>query len=284
MGVADVEAGRRGRGAGRAARPGGRAVVDVPAHGGECTARRRRRSSTPLRHRGRPARGPSIADRCPPIAHPAIVRYTRCRYIASIYRTDQTGRSTVLDLAILGLLKEQPLHGYELKKRLGETLGLPVGHLLRLALPGAAPARARRRHRDVDAPARAGRADPATGSLDGDLAAARPAPPGHRPSRRTRKAYRITERASAASWSCSSPTTPPPTTSAAFALKLAFCRHLSPTARLVLLERAARRLAPTGLAEARARSATAASDRYTRSLARASHRVHPATTSNGSTS
>ena len=29
----------------------------------------------------------------------------------------------VLELAILGLLKEQELHGYELKKRLAETLG-----------------------------------------------------------------------------------------------------------------------------------------------------------------
>jgi hypothetical protein len=29
----------------------------------------------------------------------------------------------VLELAILGPLKEQPLHGYELKKRLGDTLG-----------------------------------------------------------------------------------------------------------------------------------------------------------------
>ena len=29
----------------------------------------------------------------------------------------------MLELAILGLLKEQPLHGYELKKRVGETLG-----------------------------------------------------------------------------------------------------------------------------------------------------------------
>ena len=29
----------------------------------------------------------------------------------------------MLELAILGLLKNQPLHGYELKKRLGETLG-----------------------------------------------------------------------------------------------------------------------------------------------------------------
>jgi DNA-binding PadR family transcriptional regulator len=33
----------------------------------------------------------------------------------------------MLELAILGLLKEQPLHGYELKKRLGETLGFRWG-------------------------------------------------------------------------------------------------------------------------------------------------------------
>jgi DNA-binding PadR family transcriptional regulator len=33
----------------------------------------------------------------------------------------------VLELAILGLLKEQPLHGYELKKRLGDTLGFLWG-------------------------------------------------------------------------------------------------------------------------------------------------------------
>jgi len=33
----------------------------------------------------------------------------------------------VLELAILGLLKDQPLHGYELKKRLGETLGFLWG-------------------------------------------------------------------------------------------------------------------------------------------------------------
>ena len=33
----------------------------------------------------------------------------------------------MLELAVLGLLKEQPLHGYELKKRLGETLGFLWG-------------------------------------------------------------------------------------------------------------------------------------------------------------
>ena len=33
----------------------------------------------------------------------------------------------MLELAVLGLLKEQPLHGYELKKRLSETLGFLWG-------------------------------------------------------------------------------------------------------------------------------------------------------------
>ena len=33
----------------------------------------------------------------------------------------------MLEIAVLGLLKEQPLHGYELKKRLGETLGFLWG-------------------------------------------------------------------------------------------------------------------------------------------------------------
>ncbi|MBV9661123.1 MAG: helix-turn-helix transcriptional regulator [Acidimicrobiales bacterium] len=33
----------------------------------------------------------------------------------------------MLELAILGLLKEQELHGYELKKRLAEELGFASG-------------------------------------------------------------------------------------------------------------------------------------------------------------
>ena len=68
----------------------------------------------------------------------------------------------MLELAILGLLKEQPLHGYELKKRLGDTLGflwgVSYGSLypalrrleragaIEIVAPGsAAPARSRRR-------------------------------------------------------------------------------------------------------------------------------------------
>src|SRR5881394_198578 len=45
-----------------------------------------------------------------------------------MYRTDTTGRTgrrrpTMLELAILGLLKERAMHGYQLKKRLADTLG-----------------------------------------------------------------------------------------------------------------------------------------------------------------
>ena len=48
-----------------------------------------------------------------------------CRYIGPIYRTivQMWKGRLLLELAVLGLLKEQQLHGYELKKRLTEALG-----------------------------------------------------------------------------------------------------------------------------------------------------------------
>src|SRR6266542_1902751 len=47
---------------------------------------------------------------------------------SSIYRYDISNRHTsevanVLELAVLGLLKEKPMYGYEVKKRLDERLG-----------------------------------------------------------------------------------------------------------------------------------------------------------------
>ena len=64
------------------------------------------------------------------VAHAAAgVRYysldISIRYIEARtnIRSTTHGRAPVLELAILGLLQEQPLHGYELKKRLSETLG-----------------------------------------------------------------------------------------------------------------------------------------------------------------
>ena len=75
----------------------------------------------------------------------------------------------MLDLAVLGLLKDQPLHGYELKKRLGETLG----HVWGVSYGSLYPALARLERMgaievvDPPAPPPAGGIPiPATGSID----------------------------------------------------------------------------------------------------------------------
>src|SRR4029079_13735054 len=52
------------------------------------------------------------------------VTYGRNRYIEPIHREERVRRrSGLLDLAVLGLLHESPLHGYELRKRLNALLG-----------------------------------------------------------------------------------------------------------------------------------------------------------------
>src|SRR2546428_12804189 len=110
--------------------------------------------------------------------------------VASIYRVDISiysaqHRMRMLELAILGLLKELPLHGYELKKRLNDSLGQFWGvsygslypALARLEKLGAIEA--------VDPPPAAAAVFPATGSLPGGAAPPPPAPPRppppHRP-------------------------------------------------------------------------------------------------------
>jgi len=172
-----------------------------------------------------------------------------------------------LELAILGLLQEQPRHGYELKKRLSETLGsfwgISFGSLYpalrRLERSGAIEV--------VDAgtptnPATAP-AIPATGSLKGEAAAARlrlvPAPTG----RRTRKAYRITPYGQEQFLALLT-ADDGGDDERLFSLKLAFCRFLDPAARLVFLERRRAELADR-LVRAR-RTRGPAVDRYTRSL------------------
>ena len=99
----------------------------------------------------------------------------------------------MLELAILGLLQEQPRHGYELKKVLRETLGSFWG----VSFGSLYPALRRLERSGAievvdDAPVATEPSMPATGSLKGEAAAARlrlvtPAKSG-----RTRKAYRIT--------------------------------------------------------------------------------------------
>jgi DNA-binding PadR family transcriptional regulator len=172
----------------------------------------------------------------------------------------------MLELAILGLLKESPLHGYELKKRLNETLG----HVWGVSYGSLYPALARLERTGaievVDPPAAApvsGIPIPATGSIAGEAAAARLRRPTLRRSGRTRKAYRLAAAGQALfSELLRAEPTPGADETRAFALKLAFCRHLEPPARLEILQR--RR---TQLAEKLARGREArASDRYTRAL------------------
>jgi DNA-binding PadR family transcriptional regulator len=170
----------------------------------------------------------------------------------------------MLDLAILGLLEEQELHGYEIRKRLREGLGLLANvsfgslypALNRLEAAGAVEATEER----PEAPAPLA---PPTGSLSGELAvfkarrraAARP--------RRSRRVYRITPegRRLFAELLAGGGTDD----ARSFGLRLAFARHLAPTARLGLLERRRATLVQR-LGQARAATADPDLDPYARSV------------------
>lgn len=174
----------------------------------------------------------------------------------------------MLELAILGLLKDQPLHGYELKKRLGETLGFLWGvsygslypALRRLERSGAIAI--------VEPGASAPGSDapmPATGSISGETAAARRRRLT-KPSRRKRKQYRVTEYGETLfAQLLAADDVSNTDEEKAFTLRFAFCRHLPRQARMELLQR---RRADLVERLSRARRATAGrDDRYTRSLA-----------------
>ena len=135
----------------------------------------------------------------------------------------------MLELAVLGLLSEQPLHGYELKKRLSETLGplwgISFGSLYpalrRLERSGAIEA--------AEAPDEAPIGFVPTGSLKGDLAAAR-VRRRPRTGLRTRKAYRVTPAGEQLFVELLTDETADDERT--FALKLSFCRRLSAANRL----------------------------------------------------
>ncbi len=145
----------------------------------------------------------------------------------------------MLDLAILGLLSEGDLHGYEIRRRLREHLGLLANvsfgsiypALTRLERSGAVMA--------TEAGPRAAAAPtpaPPTGSLSGELAVFRARRHSPVRGRRGRKVYRITDEGRrlfaellAGSGAADD--------ARSFSLRLAFARHLAPQARLTLLER-----------------------------------------------
>jgi DNA-binding PadR family transcriptional regulator len=144
----------------------------------------------------------------------------------------------MIDLAILGLLTEQELHGYELKKRLGDLLvsrasvsfGSLYPALARLERQGCVKAVEER----TSVPT-----TPMTGSLAGELAAfkARVRESGLVPTTRGRgkKVYGITDVGRQRLVELL--TDPDVGDDRAFTLRVAFARHLDSDARLEVFER-----------------------------------------------
>jgi DNA-binding PadR family transcriptional regulator len=150
----------------------------------------------------------------------------------------------MLELAILGLLKERPMHGYDLRKRLRENFGL----LANLSFGSLYPALARLQAAGAvavafEAGAQLSAPIPLTGSLAGERAAYRAS--RTRPSgagaagrgTRARKVYEITEAGEAMFDRLLEGQDQRTDDARSFSLRLAFARHLSPPSRLRLLER-----------------------------------------------
>jgi DNA-binding PadR family transcriptional regulator len=147
----------------------------------------------------------------------------------------------MLDMAILGLLEERDLHGYEIRRQLREHLGLLANvsfgsiypALTRLEKSGAVVATegGGAAHGAPTAPPA-----PPTGSLSGELAVLRARRHSPARARRGKKVYRITDagRQLFAELLAGGGTADD---ARSFGLRLAFARHLAPQSRLALLER-----------------------------------------------
>jgi DNA-binding PadR family transcriptional regulator len=142
----------------------------------------------------------------------------------------------MLELAVLGLLKEQELHGYELKKRLADTLGFASGVSFGSLYPALARLEAAGAVKAVEAKGPATVPAPATGSLSGELAAFRARKASTRGSR-NKKVYGITERGEALFEELLATESQSSDDDRTFNLRLAFARHLPPDARIGMLER-----------------------------------------------
>jgi DNA-binding PadR family transcriptional regulator len=152
-------------------------------------------------------------------------------------------RSKVLELAVLGLLKERSMHGYQLKKSLSETLG-PFWQVSYGALyPALKRLKAQGAVEEVFPKTRVGR---------------------------RRNVYRLTDRGEAlfAGLLESAPEREPTADDNGFRVRLAFFRYLKPETRIGVLERRKAALLAR-LAELRRRlTERRVSDTYTISLMR----------------
>ena len=173
----------------------------------------------------------------------------------------------MLDLAILGLLFEQEMHGYEIRRRLRDELGL----FANISFGSLYPALSRLERSGAVTVTESGgvvsASIPATGSLSGERAGPRARRSGATlGTKRSRKVYRITDQGRALFEQLLEGEEPAGADDArSFGLRLAFARHLAPSARLALLERRRSQLTRR-LATDRVRASGERLDVYTRSL------------------
>src|SRR5277367_3019471 len=163
----------------------------------------------------------------------------------------------MLDMAILGLLEERDLHGYEIRRQLRDHLGILANvsfgsiypALTRLEKAGAVVATEASVTRSSATDTATPQAPP-TGSLSGELAVLRARRHAATHSRRGKKVYRITDKGRQlfVELLADGGTLDD---ARSFGLRLAFARHLAPQARLSLLERRRAQLVQR-LAEAQA--------------------------------
>ena len=144
----------------------------------------------------------------------------------------------MIDLGILGLLREQDLHGYELRRRISDLAGLKPAVSYGALYPALGRLERASALKAVEASTEPDTALPATGSLAGEAAAflARRRVQRHSAGRagRARKVYGITEHGKRLLVELIDD---PATDDRAFPLKVAFCRYLTPRRRLELFER-----------------------------------------------
>ncbi len=162
----------------------------------------------------------------------------------------------MLEIAVLGLLKEQDMHGYELKKRLSDVFGLASA----VSFGSLYPALAR-----LEAAGAVCVVKPEGGEAAHDS----PPGPGRRASRR-RKVYSITTQGAEMFEELLAGSQSAGEDDRSFNLRLAFARHLPPEGRLGLLEQR-RAVLGERLAQLAARARARRDDRYMRILAERQH-------------
>jgi DNA-binding PadR family transcriptional regulator len=156
----------------------------------------------------------------------------------------------MIDLAILGVLKDHELHGYELRKRLGDLLGSRLAVSFGSIYPVLAKLEKVGYVKAVTSSTGALPSIPTSGSLTGELAAFRANPERldtPRRSRRGKKVYGITPRGeqrlhellvgadtTAGDGPAGGASIP---SDRDFAVRVAFCHHLTAVERLALFER-----------------------------------------------